>query len=60
MSSEAFTEFQVIEMFDSYQNKVWRVQLEYRKVVKNINGMYEYTGPWTKVPRVRMFYPEEK
>lgn len=60
MSSEAFTEFQVVEMFDSDQNKIWRVQLEYRKVVKNINGNYEYMGPWIIVPRVRTFQKEIK
>ena len=60
MSSEAFTEFQVVEMFDAQQNKIWRVQLEYRKVVKNINGAYEYTGPWIMVPRIRYDRLEQK
>ncbi len=60
MSSEAFTEFQVIEHYDAEKNKIWKVELNYRKVVKSIHGHYEYTGPWIVVPRVRAFSPEVK
>ena len=54
MNVEAFTEFQVAEYYDTQQNKLWKVQLEYRKVIKNTSGGYVYVGEWIKVPRVRM------
>ena len=54
MTTEAFTEFQVAEYYDAQQNKLWKVQLEYRKIIKDINGSVYYTGPWMKVNRVRI------
>lgn len=56
--NDVHTEFQVAEYYDSALAKVWRVELQYRRVVKDAYGTIHYCGNWETVPRVRLFYPE--
>lgn len=54
------TEFQVLESFDPTQNKIWKVELQYRQVLKTSMGSTVYTGPWESVTRVRTNVTEMK
>ncbi len=54
------TEFQVLERYDPVQQKVWRVELQYRQVIKNAGGSTIYAGFWEIVPRVRIHEAEIK
>jgi len=54
------TEFQVLERYDVIQQKVWRVELQYRQVIKNAGGSTIYAGFWETVPRVRIHEAEIK
>ena len=54
------TEFQVLERYDPGQQKVWRVELQYRQVIKNASGSVVYAGFWEIVPRVRIHETEMK
>lgn len=54
------TEFQVLERYDALQQKVWRVELQYRQVIKNASGSVVYAGFWEIVPRVRIHEMEIK
>ena len=52
------TEFQVVERYDSTKQKVWRVELQYRQVIKTDSGSTIYSSNWVTVPRTRVFEPE--
>lgn len=52
------TEFQVLERYDVIQRKVWRVELQYRQVIKNSGGSVVYAGFWETVPRTRVHEQE--
>ena len=54
------TEFQVLESFDTEQNKVWKVELQYRQVLKSSQGNVIYAGSWESATRARTFAPEIK
>ena len=54
------TEFQVVENYDALQNKIWKVELQYRQVIRTDHGGTVYTGNWETVPRVRIYNPEMK
>ena len=54
------TEFQVLERYDPTQQKVWRVELQYRQVIKGPSGSVVYAGFWEIVPRVRVHESEIK
>jgi hypothetical protein len=54
------TEFQVVETFDVLQNKIWKVELQYRQVIRTDHGGTVYAGNWETVPRVRLNCPEMK
>lgn len=54
------TEFQVLERYDPVQQKVWRVELQYRQVIKNASGSVVYADFWQMVPRTRVFEQEIK
>ena len=54
------TEFQVLERYDPEQQKVWRVELQYRQVIKGPGGSVVYAGFWEIVPRVRIHEMEIK
>ena len=56
--TDVHTEFQVAEYFDTLQNKIWRVELQYRRVVKDAYGTISYCSNWEKVQRVRLFHTE--
>lgn len=56
--NDVHTEFQVVEYYDSTLAKVWRVELQHRRVVKDSYGAIYYSGNWETVPRVRLFYAE--
>ena len=47
------TEFQVAEFYDPEQKKIWKVELQYRQVVRTTGGVVSYTGTWERVPRFR-------
>ena len=32
------TEFQVVENYDALQNKIWKVELQYRQVIRTDHG----------------------
>ncbi len=52
-------EFQVSEYYDPTKNKIWKVQLEYREVVRDpTNFSYLYMGQWKTVPRMQIVTPE--
>ena len=52
------TEFQIEEYYDPVQNKIWKVQLQYRQVLKTSSGSVIYTGSWEVVPRIRITTPQ--
>ena len=54
------TEFQVVENYDALQNKIWKVELQYRQVVKNSSGNTIYVANWETVPRIRIYNSEIK
>ena len=54
------TEFQVLERYDVIQQKIWRVELQYRQVVRTDHGGTVFTGNWETVPRVRIHEQEIK
>ncbi len=52
-------EFQVGEFYDPAQKKIWKVELQYRQVVRDpINFSYLYMGEWKTVPRMQIITPE--
>jgi hypothetical protein len=58
MLPDTTIEFQVSEYYDPSTKKIWLVQLEQRRVVKDQYGTPHYTTPWVKVNRVRFERPE--
>ena len=54
------TEFQVLERYDALKDKVWRVELQYRQVIKGPGGSVVYADFWQMVPRVRVHEAEIK
>lgn len=54
------TEFQVVETYDPLQKRVWKVELNYRQVVRTDHGGTVYTGNWETVPRMRVYAEEIK
>lgn len=58
MLPDTSMEFQVTEYYDAEKKKIWLVQLEQRKVVKDQYGSALYATPWEKVNRVRVNMPE--
>ena len=52
-------EFQVSEYFDPTKNKIWKVELQYREIVRDSQTMgYLYSGHWKTVPRMQIVTPE--
>ena len=54
------TEFQLVENYAALQNKIWKVELQYRQVIRTDHGGTIYTGNWETVPRMRVYTPEIK
>lgn len=52
-------EFQVTEYYDREKNKVWKVELQHRQIVKDEYSIIKDTGFCT-VPRIRIDMLEEK
>ena len=53
------TEFQVAEFYDPEQRKIWKVELQYRQVIRTSAGNVSYTGTWERVPRERFITAEQ-
>jgi len=60
MLPDTSIEFQVCEYHDPETKKIWSVQLEQRRVVKDQYGTSIYATPWIRVNRIRIERPEGK
>ncbi len=58
MLPDTSIEFQVCEYHDPETKKIWSVQLEQRRVVKDQYGTSIYVTPWIRVNRIRIDRPE--
>ena len=47
------TEFQIMEYYDPEKDKIWKVELQYRQVIKTSAGNISYADSWERVPRQR-------